>query len=216
MATLLLRQIEIPVGSQGVIKGHLVIPDECRAVVIFSHGSGSSRNSVRNKHVASYLNDHHFATLLMDLLTTEEDSAFSNRFDIDLLTERLINVTSYIQSLTDLRDCTIGYFGASTGAASALKAAAELGPQIGAVVSRGGRPDLASAALPKVKAPVLLIVGSLDKDVIMLNRKAFVLMDCEKQVVIIDGASHLFEEYGKLDEVARLAGDWFKKYLLTK
>jgi putative phosphoribosyl transferase len=197
------------------IKGNLTIPEDCHALVIFSHGSGSSRFSVRNRFVAGYLNKHHIATLLADLLTPEEDHEYRNRFNIELLTERLVRVTSYAHSLPELSACSIGLFGASTGAASALKASVKMGDLISAVVSRGGRPDLAAQSLDKVKAPVLLIVGSLDTDVIILNKKALTLLKGEKQIVIVEGASHLFEETGKLDEVARLANDWFVKHLIN-
>lgn len=213
METYIQKPIEVSVGHGQYIKGELTIPDACQALVIFSHGSGSSRFSPRNRKVASYLHEQHFATLLMDLLTPQEDREYHNRFDIDLLTDRLIRVTSYAAILPELASCPIGYFGASTGAASALQAAAKLGTMIEAVVSRGGRPDLAENALPKVMAPVLLIVGSLDPEVIVLNRKAFALLPEQRELVILEGASHLFEEEGKLEEVAHLAVDWFTKFL---
>ena len=213
METLFHKPIEVSVGHGQYIRGELTIPESCEALVIFSHGSGSSRFSPRNRKVASDLHAQHFATLLIDLLTPEEDREYRNRFDIDLLAERLIRVTSFVAIEPELGSCPIGYFGASTGAASALKAAAKLGTMIEAVVSRGGRPDLAEEALVKVNAPVLLIVGSLDPDVITLNRKAFALLPGERELVIVEGASHLFEEEGKLDEVAHLAGDWFTKFL---
>lgn len=215
MITIDSREIEIDVGQDVWIKGNLTIPEDCHALVIFSHGSGSSRFSVRNRFVAGYLNKHHIATLLTDLLTPDEDHEYRNRFNIDLLTERLVSVTSYAHSIPELSSCSIGLFGASTGAASALKAAVKMGDVISAVVSRGGRPDLAAQSLDKVKAPVLLIVGSLDTDVIILNKKALTLLKGEKQINIVEGASHLFEETGKLDEVARLAKDWFVKHLIN-
>lgn len=216
MTELISHEIEIPIAEDSSIKGDLIIPDSCHALVIFSHGSGSSRFSPRNRYVAEYLTQHHFATLLMDLLTPTEDQEYANRFDIDLLTDRLVAVTNYISKQPELTSCSIGYFGASTGAASALQAAARLGEKIGAVVSRGGRPDLAANALTQVKAPVLLIVGSLDKEVILLNQKAWALLSHHKQLVIVDGASHLFEEKGKLDEVASLATNWFRQHLRSK
>jgi len=216
MITIDSRDIDIDVGQDIWLTGNLTIPEGCHALVIFSHGSGSSRHSVRNKFVAGYLNKHHIATLLIDLLTPEEDRESHNRFNIDLLTERLVSVTTYAHGLPALSGCNIGLFGASTGAASALNAAAQMGDMISAVVSRGGRPDLATMALDKVKAPVLLIVGSLDAEVIQLNKMALKSLKSEKQILIVEGASHLFEETGKLDEVARLANNWFTTHLLRK
>lgn len=216
MTTLVTKEIEVSVGHGATIKGDLIIPDPCEALIIFAHGSGSSRCSPRNRHVAEFLHEHHFATLLMDLLTPQEDREYRNRFDIDMLADRLVRVTSYVSILPELHSCPIGFFGASTGAASALKAAARMGTMIEAIVSRGGRPDLAEEALTKVKTPVLLIVGSLDHDVIELNRKAFTLLPDQREMVVIDGATHLFEEKGKLQEVATLAEEWFTKYLTKK
>lgn len=204
--------INIPVGKQ-ILAGDLNIPEGANSLVIFSHGSGSSRFSVRNRHVAEILNKEKIATLLTDLLTEEEDSDYESRFNIDLLTERLVTVTMHVGQLPALKNMPFGYFGASTGAASALQAAARLGDSIQAVVSRGGRPDM-SRSLSQVQAPTLLIVGSLDIDVIELNKQAFSQLKCEKKMNIVNGASHLFEEPGKLDEVASQATDWFKKYLL--
>lgn len=215
MITIDSREIDIEVGQDIWLTGYLTIPEGCHALVIFSHGSGSSRFSIRNRYVAGYLNKHHMATLLIDLLTREEDLDSRNRFDIDLLTDRLVSVTTYVHTLPQLSTCLTGYFGASTGAASALSAAARLGGKIRAVVSRGGRPDLAAAFLDKVKAPVLLIVGSLDTEVVTLNRKALILLKSEKKISIVEGASHLFEETGKLDEVAKLANEWFEKHLIS-
>jgi dienelactone hydrolase len=162
--------------------------------------------------VASYLNKKSFGTLLFDLLTEEEDFDYSNRFNIDLLTSRLITTTRWIEEHEISKGYSIGYFGASTGAASALLAAASL-PQIGAVVSRGGRPDLAIKMLPLVKAPTLLIVGGLDTEVIQLNRQAYNKLTCIKKLEIVPDATHLFEEHGKMDEVSEFAGEWFEKYL---
>lgn len=213
MSILVSHEFIIPVGGDISIRGDLTLPAQYHALVIFSHGSGSSRFSPRNKYVAEYLTRHHFATLLMDLLTPEEDQEYANRFNIDLLSDRLVAATDYIRAMPEFASCNIGYFGASTGAASALQAAARLGDIIGAVVSRGGRPDLAANYLNQVKSPVLLIVGSLDTDVIILNRKALTLLNPKKEIAIVEGASHLFEEKGKLDEVATLATDWFRLYL---
>lgn len=209
------KEIRIPIEENEIhLTGHLTVPAGSECIVIFAHGSGSSRFSPRNRYVASALQKRGIATLLTDLLTPAEDEIFDKRFDIDLLTERLIAVTEYIQAFPDLRGVRIGYFGASTGAASALNAASRLHGLIGAVVSRGGRPDLATH-LPAVKAPTLLIVGSMDTDVIDMNRGAFRLLHCEKKMVIVEGASHLFEEEGKLEEVADLAIDWFETFLMT-
>jgi pimeloyl-ACP methyl ester carboxylesterase len=205
-------EIDIPIDA-AQLKGNLNIPSAASALIIFSHGSGSSRFSSRNRHVASFLNQHHFATLLTDLLTEEEDRVYENRFNIDLLTSRLLAVTEFARRLPDLVNLPAGYFGASTGAASALKAAAKAGALIGAVVSRGGRPDLAFDALSKVVSPTLLIVGELDTQVIMLNDKAYEKLRCEKELRIVNGATHLFEEPGTLDDVATLALGWFKQYL---
>ena len=204
---------EVTISVQDVkLKGDLIIPVEATAIIIFSHGSGSSRLSSRNQMVAKYLNQKNFGTLLFDLLTEEEDSNYQNRFNIDLLTKRLINVSEWLQLQPVAKDCRFGYFGASTGAASALKAASYL-PQIGAVVSRGGRPDLAMNRLTNVNAATLLIVGGLDHDVLRLNEDAYLKLTCKKKLEIIDGATHLFEEPGKMEKVAMLAADWFKKYL---
>ena len=209
-------EIIIPLGIYTKLNGSLNIPSGADSLVIFSHGSGSSRFSPRNQFVASVLNKEGIATLLMDLLTEDEDQIFENRFDISLLTDRLAEATILIQQRPELKNFSTGYFGASTGAASALKAASRLGHRIKAVVSRGGRPDLAENSLHLVKAPTLLIVGSHDAEVIELNRKAFDLLKCDKKMEIIQGATHLFEEAGKLEEVAALAIRWFKKYLKTK
>lgn len=196
------------------LNGEITIPFDAKGLVIFSHGSGSSRFSPRNNHVARLLNDKNFATLLTDLLTEDEDRIFKNRFDIGLLTERLVKITIDISNHEYIDELNIGYFGASTGAASAINAAARLGSEsIRAIVSRGGRPDLSMNLLDKIKTPVLLIAGGIDPDVFELNRKAFIRLNCEKQMEIVPGASHLFEEPGKLDEVASLACKWFEKYL---
>jgi putative phosphoribosyl transferase len=207
-------EINIPVTEGINLKGNLTIPDNPNALIIFSHGSGSSRFSPRNRHVAEILNQAGFATLLTDLLTEEEDDIYENRFNIDLITERLVAVTNYVMQIWDLSDLPIGYFGASTGAASALKAAAILHTTIKAVVSRGGRPDLAGTSLSRVTAPTLLIVGSLDVPVIELNEQAYSALNCTKRIQIVNGATHLFEEPGKLEEVAELATDWFSEHLI--
>jgi dienelactone hydrolase len=207
-------EINIQISDKIQLKGNLTVPKEPDSLVIFSHGSGSSRFSPRNKHVADMLNKNNMATLLTDLLTENEDKEYENRFNIDLLTERLISVTNYVAELPEVKNLPLGYFGASTGSASALKSAVRLAKKISAVVSRGGRPDLANSELMDVKAPTLLIVGSLDTDVIILNEDAYSKLKCEKEIQIVKGATHLFEEPGKLDEVANLATSWFKKYLV--
>ena len=211
MYTSILDEVDIPVGKIS-LKGNLSIPGDANGIIIFSHGSGSSRLSSRNNLVAKFLNEKKFGTLLFDLLTLQEDQNYNNRFDIGLLSDRLIKVTEWITKLTAAKNFQIGYFGASTGAASALEAAAAL-PQITAVVSRGGRPDLAMQSLYKVKAATLLIVGSLDLDVLQLNRKAYSQLRCEKKLEVVEGASHLFEEAGKMQIVSALALNWFQKYL---
>ena len=207
------KEVSIPVGKV-TLKGELFIPLKANAIIVFSHGSGSSRFSKRNQMVAKYLNEKNFGTLLFDLLTEEEDQHYQNRFNIDLLTKRLAGATEWLEELPAAKDCRIGYFGASTGAASALKAAAIL-PQINAVVSRGGRPDLAMDDLHHVEAPTLLIVGSLDYDVLQLNKEAYIQLECEKKLEVVEGATHLFEEPGKMENVSELAGNWFEKYLNT-
>lgn len=212
MKNSLKETIHIPVGEKELM-GELSIPEKCTGLVLFSHGSGSSRLSPRNIHVAKILQTQGIATFLFDLLTPEEDAYYQTRFNITLLTERLVEATKYITEFEWMLNLRIGYFGASTGAASALRAAAQLPDLVKAVVSRGGRPDLAGDELPFVKAPTLLIIGSLDQQVIELNENAYKLLNCTKQIEIIKGATHLFEEPGTLDEVARLAGNWFSNYL---
>ncbi len=212
MNKVFLNEVSIPVGKAN-LGGELFVPADAIAIIVFSHGSGSSRFSKRNQQVAAYLRERNFGTLLLDLLTPDEDREYRNRFDIGLLTQRLAAATEWLEKHPAAKNCRIGYFGASTGAASALQAAADLA-QVGAVVSRGGRPDLASGqALKDLKVPVLLIVGSLDTEVLQLNKQAFKELRCYKELVVVDGATHLFEEEGKLDEVARLASAWFEKYL---
>ena len=195
------------------LKGDLLIPDSARGLVIFSHGSGSSRLSSRNRFVAQVLQKEGLATLLFDLLTPLEDLDYQKRFDIELLTRRLVAVTHWVMDNAQTRHLSLGFFGASTGAASALKASANLGNVIGAVVSRGGRPDLAFDRLDIVQSPTLLIVGGKDHQVIELNRKAYNKLSCEKEMIVIPGASHLFEESGKLDEVAEISSEWFNNWL---
>lgn len=208
-------EVEIPCDS-AILEGELTIPEGAKLAVLFAHGSGSSRHSPRNQHVARVLRDHGLATLLFDLLTREEESVDLRtghlRFDIALLADRLVAATMWFKSQTETHDLKIGYFGSSTGGGAALVAAADLGDQVSAVVSRGGRPDLAEAALPKVKAATLLIVGENDRPVIRMNEDAYGLLTCEKELKIVSGATHLFEEPGKLDEVARLAGEWFVRH----
>jgi len=198
------------------LNGDLGIPENPIGMVIFSHGSGSSRLSPRNKFVADVLQQKGLATLLFDLLTEDEDRVYNNRFNIDILTMRLIDVTQFIQQQNDMKVLPIGYFGASTGAASALRAAAHFEKDIKAIVSRGGRPDLALKDLYKVTAPTLLIVGGWDGVVIELNQEAYEKLNCEKKLEIVPQATHLFEEPGKLEEVARLSADWFASHLPTE
>jgi putative phosphoribosyl transferase len=208
------KQVDIDLPGTS-LTGNLNLPDEAKALVIFAHGSGSSRLSPRNNFVADILNNKNIATLLTDLLTPLEDETYENRFNISLLSSRLVKVTEWLLMHEQVLQLPVGYFGASTGAASALQAAALLKENIKAVVSRGGRPDLAKHALPEVKAPVLLIIGSLDHQVIDLNKVAFDRMTCEKRMEIVEGASHLFEEPGTLHKVAHLASDWFEQYLIV-
>jgi len=213
MDTAFRRIVSIP--ADGVeLEGALEASTRPRGVVVFAHGSGSSRMSPRNRYVAIALRASGFATLLLDLLTEREDLAYENRFDIALLTERLQAAVRWAGSHPLVANLPIGLFGASTGAAAALEVAGALGPRIGAVVSRGGRPDLASPlALKRVKAPTLLIVGGEDSGVIELNESAYERLGCVKQLTIVPGATHLFEEPGTLEQVAGLARDWFARNL---
>lgn len=193
--------------------GELVLPASATGIVLFAHGSGSSRFSPRNTYVADVLRDRGIGTLLFDLLTQEEDRDYATRFDIELLTRRLLVATSWLQGESEMQSLQVGYFGASTGAAAALQAAAKLGNKITAVVSRGGRPDLAGEqALRQVTAPTLLLVGGADFGVIELNQQAYALLSCKKQLALIAGATHLFEEPGTLEQVARHAADWFAQH----
>jgi pimeloyl-ACP methyl ester carboxylesterase len=198
----------------------LTFPADAKGVVIFAHGSGSSRHSPRNKYVAEVLNRGGLATLLIDLLTAEEElvdmRTAEYRFDISLLADRLLAATDWMANVASFSNLTVGYFGASTGAAAALVAATKRAQRIGAVVSRGGRPDLAEESLGKVEAPTLLIVGELDRDVIALNRQAAHAMRASAEIRIVRGATHLFEEEGALERVALLAKEWFEKYLIHR
>ena len=196
-----------------ILQGNLAIPENATGIVIFSHGSGSSRLSPRNNYVAKVLQQKGLATLLSDLLTEKEDRIYENRFDIDLLTQRLIAITKWVKENPETKGLNLGYFGASTGAASAIVAAAYFGDEIKAVVSRGGRPDLGMQDIHKVKAATLLMVGGYDDLVIQLNQKAYEKLKCERKLEIVPEASHLFEEPGKLDIVVRLSADWFARWL---
>ncbi len=209
------RLAHIPLDSVS-LEGALMIPAKAPGVVLFAHGSGSSRHSPRNKYVAGVLNTAGLGTLLIDLLTRDEDAVYETRFDIALLTRRLEAATQWLAKQPEAENLAIGYFGASTGAAAALQAAALLGPVIGAVVSRGGRPDLALPVLDRVSAPTLLIVGGRDELVIDLNQEAYERLRAVKQLVIVSGATHLFEEPGTLQEDARLASEWIKRHLSLK
>jgi putative phosphoribosyl transferase len=208
--------VRVPVGET-TLDGNLTLPASPIGVVLFAHGSGSSRHSPRNRYVARVLNEAGLATLLVDLLTPEEEAVDSRtghlRFNIELLAKRLLGAAEWLKTLPQTRQLAIGYFGASTGAAAALVAAAERPELARAVVSRGGRPDLAGEALPRVQAPTLLIVGGNDFQVIELNREALAQLHCEKQLIIVPGATHLFEEPNALEEVARLARAWFETHL---
>ncbi|GMA99326.1 alpha/beta hydrolase [Pelosinus sp. IPA-1] len=205
----------IPAGAV-VIEGVLTIPDRAKGLVLFAHGSGSSRNSPRNNFVARVLNEKRMGTLLMDLLTPDEDQNYATRLDIKLLAQRLIETTIWVKNHSQNQSLPLGYFGASTGAAAALQAAASFGSSIDAVVSRGGRPDLAGKDLSHVQAPVLLIVGGHDLEVIELNEQAFEQLPNTKKLAIVPNATHLFEEPGTLEQVAHLASNWFEKYLFVR
>jgi putative phosphoribosyl transferase len=211
-----MSEVQIPAGP-AVLSGSLTIPENAVGLVLFAHGSGSSRHSPRNQFVARTLNNGGLATLLFDLLTPEEEAADvrtrEHRFNIGLLAERLVHATRWAKQQEQTRNLRIGYFGSSTGAAAALVATAEISDDVGAVVSRGGRPDLAGDALPKVKAPTLLIVGGNDDIVIELNEMARDQMRCEVKLEIVPGATHLFEEPGALEKVAKLASDWFVSHM---
>ena len=211
------HEVRIPCGP-GALYGDLVLPPGFDALVLFAHGSGSGRHSARNRGVALQLQQAGIATLLFDLLTAQEDEVDlhtrEHRFDIPLLTGRMQEATAWAAAQPELRDAAIGYFGASTGSAAALIAAARLGERVGAVVSRGGRPDLAGpAVLAAIRAPTLLIVGGADDEVVRLNRDAYDQLQCPKRLEIVPGATHLFEEPGALEQVGRLAAKWFNDQL---
>lgn len=209
--------VKVPVG-EAELEGDLVMPEGAKGIVLFAHGSGSSRFSPRNRYVAGVLQEAGLATLLMDLLTRGEEAIDARtgqyRFDIELLSSRLIGAVAWLKKDEDTKDLAIGCFGSSTGAAAALIAAAERPDDVCAVVSRGGRPDLAMGYLPRVKAPTLLIVGGDDVPVIGMNREAMERVRAVKRLEVVPGATHLFEEPGKLEVVAKLAAEWFSNYLM--
>ena len=206
------KEVNIPIKNT-ILKGRLRKAEKQKGLVVFSHGSGSSRMSSRNNYVADLLLKEGFSSLLFDLLTEAEDSIYENRFNIDLLADRLVVATQWIIKQKDMQNVPIGFFGASTGAASALKATPFLGSKIKAIVSRGGRPDMAAPILDKIKTPTLLIVGGNDGVVIDLIKKAYAELSGIKKLEIIEGATHLFSEPGKLEAVAKLTCNWFTKYL---
>lgn len=213
------RGVENPITVQAgpiVLEGDLGFPESCLGIVLFAHGSGSSRHSPRNRFVARLLREARLGTLLIDLLTSSEEAAETAtghlRFNIDFLGVRLVAITDWVLAHSDMRDLPLGYFGASTGAAAALVAATQRPAAIRAIVSRGGRPDLARSALPRVAAPTLLIVGEQDTAVLDLNREALNQLRVEKSLVLVPRATHLFEEPGALEEVARLARAWFERH----
>jgi putative phosphoribosyl transferase len=214
-----MNEVKIPAGHHE-LPGNLTVPDNPTALVLFVHGSGSSRHSPRNQSVARTLNNARLATLLFDLLTPEEEAMDLNtrehRFNIALLTERLVHATKWVKQHEQTRDLRIGYFGSSTGGGAALVTAAQIPQSVGAVVSRGGRPDLAGDALPKVQAPTLLIVGGKDDVVIELNEIARDQMRCEVKLEIVPGATHLFQEPGALEKVSKLASDWFVNHIASR
>jgi len=206
------RLVSIPDGDV-LLEGALGVPDGARGVVLFAHGSGSSRHSPRNNFVARFLRSAGLGTLLIDLLTREEDIDYETRFDIPLLARRLRAATAWLTDDTETKGLRIGYFGASTGSAAALLASVDEGSNVGAIVSRGGRPDLVIESLGKVTAPTLLIVGGNDDAVIEMNRLAYQALGSEKELVIVPGATHLFEEEGALEQVAEHAATWFRKHI---
>jgi putative phosphoribosyl transferase len=215
----MMNEVQIHAG-RAVLSGNLTIPENAVGLVLFAHGSGSSRHSPRNQFVARTLNDASLATLLFDLLTQHEEAidmrTGEHRFNIGLLAERLVHATKWAKQQEQTRDLRLAYFGSSTGGGAALVAAAELPHDVGVVVSRGGRPDLAGDALPKVQAPTLLVVGGNDDIVIELNEMARDRMRCEVKLEIVPGATHLFEEPGALEKVAKLASDWFANHIAVK
>jgi putative phosphoribosyl transferase len=205
----------IPIDG-GALEGELIVPQRAGGIVIFAHGSGSSRYSPRNQFVARTVRESGSGTLLIDLLTAEEEqvdrATCDRRFDIGLLANRLISAARFLSHASETRSLRVGFFGASTGAGAALVAAAEMGDEVGAVVSRGGRPDLAGESLMRVTSPTLLLVGGRDEPVVEFNKRAYDQLRCTKELKIISGATHFFEEPGALNQVARLAADWFKKH----
>lgn len=205
-------ELTITAGERA-LPGIFAIPTGAAGLVLFAHGSGSSRLSPRNALVARGLQQAGLATLLFDLLTEREDTVYETRFDIDLLAERMIEAAEWTRAESHTRDLRVGFFGASTGAAAALRAAASIGEDVFAVVSRGGRPDMTGPAIGEVRSPTLLIVGGLDTTVLELNQRAYALLRAEKELAIVPGATHLFEEPGTLEEVTRLARDWFVRHL---
>jgi dienelactone hydrolase len=211
------KEILVHIPVDGVtLEGALAVPAKATGLVLFVHGSGSSRFSPRNNYVARELRDAGLGTLLIDLLTRVEDQDYERRFDIPLLTQRVVRVTAWLRAQPETKQLALGYFGASTGAAAALQAAAEAGNKVSTVVSRGGRPDLAGAkALAQVRCPVLLIVGGHDDVVIELNQQAHARLVCPKELVIVPGATHLFEEPGTLEQATRHATRWFVRYLAS-
>lgn len=210
-------EVKIPIDETSAINGNLTIPQGATAVVVFAHGSGSGRFSPRNQYVAKVFNQAGIATLLIDLLTPEEEEidlvTTEYRFNIELLAQRLVTATQWLKQEPKTSGMTFGFFGASTGAAAALIGAARLPDIVKAVVSRGGRPDLAGDFLEQVEAPTLFLVGGLDEVVLDLNRQAMAQMSAETRLVVVEGATHLFEESGKLEEVAKLSTDWFMRHL---
>jgi len=209
-----MEELRLQIGGVA-LAADVILPERCGGLVIFAHGSGSTRRSPRNRAVATVLNGAGLGTLLFDLLTEEEGGRRELVFDIPLLAERLEGATRWAIAQPNTRGLPVGYFGASTGAAAALRAAAALGETVRAVVSRGGRPDLASDRLPDVSAPTLLLVGGRDTEVLALNRRAGAMLRCPHQLTVIDGADHLFTQPGALATVARLAAEWFERHLFA-
>jgi dienelactone hydrolase len=200
----------VSIPADGVeLEGALDVPEGATGLVVFAHGSGSSRKSPRNNYVADVVRERGLGTLLFDLLTETEDQVRENRFDVDLLTDRLVAATEWVRRRDDVRGLNVGYFGSSTGAAAALRAAARAGDDVAAVVSRGGRVDMASEVLTEVRAPTLFVVGGDDAQVLELNRDAYDRLTCRKDLHVVEGAGHLFEGEGQLEGVATVAADWF-------
>jgi alpha-beta hydrolase superfamily lysophospholipase len=204
--------VSIPVGDVE-LEGMLAVPEGASGLVVFAHGSGSSRKSPRNNFVAEVIRDRGLGTLLFDLLTEAEDRDRENRFDVPLLTDRLVGATEWLWNRDATRDLNVGYFGSSTGAAAALRAAARLGDDADAVVSRGGRVDMATEVLAEIRVPTLFVVGGADTQVLELNREAYDRLTCERELHVVEGADHLFEGEGELEEVADAAADWFAEAL---